>query len=185
MKTHRLIGLGVLPELGWTRVAHQLIAKSAMMPWDSYVNTLSNRTDHPLSSPLHAPSSCRGLLHSRVANHTKWHPSMIIGISLPLPPFPMGGASPSVPPFNLVCCMCGFAVISESSRYMSPYPQSTPRGATSRCGGRLSANDTKGATVSYKVIPASIPAEDNLYSQSKARLPCDDVHNVQPGRPSL
>jgi len=162
MKTHRLIGLGVLPELGWTRVAHQLIAKSAMMPWDSYVNTLSNRTDHPLSSPLHAPSSCRGLLH-----------------------FLMGGASPSVPPFNLVCGMYGFAVISESSRYMSPYPQSTPRGATSRCGGRLTANDTKGATLSYKVITASIPAEDNLYSQTRARLPCDSIHNVQPGRPSL
>ena len=65
---------------------------------------------------------------------------------------------------------------------MPPYRQSTPGGATPRCGGRLTANDTKGATLSYKVITASIPAEDNLYSQTKARLPCDDVHNVQPAR---
>ena len=119
-------------------------------------------TTTSLQPPVCSPMTCWGLLL--------------------LPPFPMGGASPSVPPFNLVCCMYGFAVIVESSRYMSPYPQSTPRGATSRCGGRLTADDTNGATISYSMIPASIAAQDNIYSQSKARPGCEHHHNVQPVR---
>ena len=71
------------------------------------------------------PSTCWGLSH--------YHPFLRGCLTL--------GA-----PLNLVCCMYGFALIAESSRYMSPYPQSTPRGAGSRCGGRLPANNY------YKIV---------------------------------
>jgi len=72
-----------------------------------------NRTDHPLSSPRHV---C---------------PIDMLG-AISLPPFPTGVPTSSVPPL---------VVIVVSSRYMSPYAQSTPWGAGSRCGGRLSANN--------------------------------------------
>ena len=77
-----------------------------------------NRTDHPLSSPRHV---C---------------PIDMLG-AISLPPFPTGVPTSSVPPL---------VVIVVSSRYMSPYPQSTPWGAGSRCGGRLPANNH------YKII---------------------------------
>ena len=72
-----------------------------------------NRTDHLSPAPRHV---C---------------PIDMLG-AISLPPFPMGVPTSSVPPL---------VVIVVSSRYMSPSAQSTPRGAGSRCGGRLSANN--------------------------------------------
>ena len=103
-----------------------------------------NRTDHPLSSPRHV---C---------------PIDMLG-AISLPPFPTGVPASSVPPL---------VVIVVSSRYMSPYPQSTPWGAGSRCGG----SRTKVPNISSKHLfcPTSITNCDKKYHCQKSGSLCND-----------